>query len=163
MKVIKKQYNSKMCLICGIENEAGLKAPFYEMEDERVVSLFKFREVHQSYPERTHGGMISTILDEIIGRAIWVYEPNIWGVTMDIHVKFRKPVPLDTNLLAYGKMIKNSRRFFTGIGVIQSISGEVLAEATANYIKLPIEKIASTATHDDVNVYIEDDVTEIDI
>lgn len=163
MKVIKKQYNSKMCLICGIENEAGLKAPFYEMEDERVVSLFKFREVHQSYPERTHGGMISTILDEIIGRAIWVYEPNIWGVTMDIHVKFRKPVPLDTNLLAYGKIIKNSRRFFTGIGVIQSISGEVLAEATANYIKLPIEKIASTATHDDVNVYIEDDVTEIDI
>lgn len=163
MKVIKKQYNSKMCLICGIENEAGLKAPFYEMEDERVVSLFKFREVHQSYPERTHGGMISTMLDEIIGRAIWVYEPNIWGVTMDIHVKFRKPVPLDTNLLAYGKIIKNSRRFFTGIGVIQSISGEVLAEATANYIKLPIEKIASTATHDDVNVYIEDDVTEIDI
>lgn len=163
MKVIKKQNNSKMCLICGINNEAGLKAPFYEMEDNRVVSLFKFREIHQSYPERTHGGMISTMLDEIIGRAIWVYEPDIWGVTMDIHVKFRKPVPLDTNLLAYGKIVKNSRKFFTGIGVIQSTSGEVLAEATANYIKLPIEKIASTATHDDVNIYIEDNVTEIDI
>lgn len=163
MKVIKKQFNSKMCLICGIENEAGLKAPFYEMEDGRVVSLFKFREIHQSYPERTHGGMISTMLDEIIGRAIWVDEPDIWGVTMDIHVKFRKPVPLDTNLLAYGKIVKNTRKFFTGIGVIKSIDGEVLAEATANYIKLPIEKIAKTATHEDVNVFVEDNVTEIDI
>ena len=67
MKVIKKQVNSKMCIICGINNEAGLKAPFYEMEDKSVVSIFKYSQIHQSYPERTHGGLISTMLDEIIG------------------------------------------------------------------------------------------------
>ncbi len=163
MKVLKKQLNSKMCIICGVENEAGLKAPFYEMEDGRVVSIFEFRQIHQSYPERTHGGMISTMLDEIIGRAIWVSEPDIWGVTMDIHVKFRKPVPLDTKLLAYGKIVKNNKRFFTGVGAIISSDGNVLAEATANYIKLPVEKIASSDVHNDVNIYIEDNVTEIDI
>ena len=32
MKVIKKQTNSKMCIICGMENELGLKAPFYEID-----------------------------------------------------------------------------------------------------------------------------------
>ena len=33
MKVVKKQTNIKLGDICGIENEFGLKAPFYEMED----------------------------------------------------------------------------------------------------------------------------------
>ena len=33
MKVVKKQTNSYMCFICGIDNDSGLKANFYEMED----------------------------------------------------------------------------------------------------------------------------------
>lgn len=46
MKVLKKQTNSKMCLICGMENESGLKAPFYEMEDNTLVTIFEYKEIH---------------------------------------------------------------------------------------------------------------------
>lgn len=163
MKVVKKQTNSKMCIICGMENKAGVKAPFYEMEDGSVVSVFSYLDVHQSYPERTHGGLISTMLDEITGRAIWVLEPDIWGVTMDINVKFRKPVPYEETLYAYGKIIKNTKRFFTGIGFILDKEGNILAEGTSNYIKLPLERIASDDIHIDVNTMYPDDVKEIDI
>ena len=76
MKVIKKQTNSKMCLICGIENEAGLKASFYEMEDNTLIALVKGKEIHQSYPNRMHGGVISALIDESVGRAIWILEPE---------------------------------------------------------------------------------------
>ena len=48
MKVLKKQYNSKMCIICGMNNEAGLKAPFYEMENNTVVTIVTFRQIHQN-------------------------------------------------------------------------------------------------------------------
>ena len=34
-------------------------------------------------------------------------------------------------------------------------------KANVNYFKLPIEKISDTATHDDINIYIPDEVTEI--
>lgn len=163
MKVIKKQVNSKMCIICGINNEAGLKAPFYEMEDKSVVSIFKYSQIHQSYPERTHGGLISTMLDEIIGRAIWIDEPDVWGVTMDLYVKFRKPTPLDTPLYAVGKITKSSKKFFSGTGYIKDMNGNILAEAEANYIKLPVSKLASTDVHEDVNILIPDDVKEINI
>lgn len=162
MKVIKKQVNSKMCIICGMNNDAGLKAPFYEMEDNSVISLFSFKQIHQSYPERAHGGLISTMLDEIIGRAIWISEPDVWGVTMDLQVKFRKPVPLDTMLLARGVITKNSKKFFTGNGIITDLSGNILAEGVANYIKIPVSKLASTDVHDDVNILVEDNVTDID-
>lgn len=163
MKVLKKQYNSKMCIICGMNNEAGLKAPFYEMEDNSVVSIVTFRQIHQSYPERVHGGMLSTLIDEIVGRAIWPLEPTTWGVTMDIQVKFRKPVPIDAKIIAIGKITRNTTKFFTGIAVIKSMDGEILAEGTANYIKLKINQIATTDIHNDVNVYVEDNVTEINI
>lgn len=40
MKVIRKQRNSRMCIICGLDNEAGVKAPFYVMEDSCVMTPF---------------------------------------------------------------------------------------------------------------------------
>ena len=85
MKVLKKQTNSRMCIICGMNNEAGIKAPFYEMEDHSVMSVFKFSQHHQSYPGRAHGGMISTMLDEIVGRAIWIDEPLMWYTGVNNH------------------------------------------------------------------------------
>ena len=61
MKVISKQTNSKMCLICGLDNKLGLKANFYNMEDDSVGAIFTFKPEHQSYPERVHGGMLSAL------------------------------------------------------------------------------------------------------
>lgn len=161
MKVIKKQTNSHDCFICGIDNPFGLKASFYEMEDKSVVSFFKYQSIHQSYPQRTHGGLISAMLDEIAGRAIWVYE-DVWGVTSNLNVKFRKPVPYDTLLKATGVITKNTSRAFVGVSKIYDIDNNLLAEAEATYIKLPLDKIAQT-DHDDVNVYIPDDVVELDV
>ena len=142
MKVVKKQTNSKLCYICGIENEFGLKAPFYEMEDGSVISIFKYKEIHQSYPERVHGGLITAMLDEIAGRAIWV---------------------TDVTLKAVGKIIKNTHRAFIGEAKVLDMDGNTLAEAVVTYLKLPLSKIAtSTNAHEDVNIYLPDDVTEID-
>ena len=161
MKVIKNQTNSKMCLICGMENEAGLKAPFYEMEDNTLVTIFEYKEIHQSYPGRVHGGMISCMLDELIGRAIWISEPNMWGVTMNLNVKFRKPVPYDTKLKAVGKIINSKSRTFEGLGELYDMDGNLLASAEAVYFKLPLDKIANDSTHEDVNIYYPDNVQEI--
>ena len=160
MKVLKKQTNSKMCIICGMENTAGVHAPFYEMEDGTLISLFSFRDIHQSYPERTHGGMITCMLDEIIGRSIWIVDSTTWGVTTNLSVKYRKPVPYDQPLKAVGKIIENKSRTFKGVGYIYDLDGNLLAEAEAVYIKLPIDKISTTG-HEDCNIYYPDEITEI--
>ena len=84
MKVIGKQKNSRMCIICGLDNEYGVKAPFYNMEDGSVMTLFQYREQHQSYPGRVHGGLITAMLDEMGLRALWAKElsEESFGVTM---------------------------------------------------------------------------------
>jgi len=65
MKVVQKQRNSRMCIMCGLDNSAGVRAPFYSMEDGSVVTKFSYREEHQSYPGRVHGGLITAMLDEL--------------------------------------------------------------------------------------------------
>lgn len=162
MKVVKKQLNTHDCIICGMDNPAGLKAPFYEMEDGSVVSKFIYQDIHQSYPGRAHGGMITCMLDELVGRAIWTIEPLTWGVTASISVRFHKPVPLNQELMAIGKVVKNNRFIFDAEGVIKDKNGTVLASAKATYFKLKLEQIMDDPTHN-VMFLVEDDVKEIDI
>ena len=137
MKVIRAQKNSTDCIICGMENQLGVKAPFFEMEDGSVATVFSYRKEHQSYPERTHGGMITALLDELMGRTLWVKEPNGYGVTTTLSVTFRKPVPYGVKLKARAYMTFNSPRGFSAKGELYSIDGVLLAEATCKYLKLP--------------------------
>ena len=163
MKVIKKQTNSKDCIICGMENNASVKAPFYEMEDGSVVTLFEYKPFHQSYPERTHGGMITCMLDELAGRVIWTVEPKTLAVTSSITVKFRKPVPYSEKLMGIGKLVTNNRRGYTANAVIKTMDGKLLAEADVTYVKLPATTITTQDMDEQLDMFIPDDVTEIDV
>ena len=98
LKVLKKQNNSDMCVVCGLSNALSLRTRFYATEGELMVGLVTGRDEHQSYPNRMHGGMITALLDEVIGRAINIPEPEAFGVTSEINVKFKKPVPLNEEI-----------------------------------------------------------------
>ena len=147
-KVTAKQPNSKMCLVCGLKNPFGLHTTFYELDNKELLAIFQPREEHQSYPGRLHGGIISTILDETIGRSIMMQsEGEIWGVTIDLHIRFKKPVPLGEELRVIGRITKNSSRFFEGTGELLLEDGTVAAAAHGKYLKAPLEKIADFDVH----------------
>jgi acyl-coenzyme A thioesterase PaaI-like protein len=138
-----KQQNSRMCLVCGLKNEYGLKASFYELDNKELVCIVKPGSSHQSYPGRLHGGMTTALLDETIGRAIMMrYAEMMWGVTVEFTTKFRKPVPLDQELRVVGRITTDTPRFFEGTGEILLPDGEVAATGYGKYIKLPLGKIA---------------------
>jgi acyl-coenzyme A thioesterase PaaI-like protein len=111
------------------------------LEDGSICAYFETSEAHQSYPERTHGGVISAILDETIGRAFQVFEPGIFGVTTELHVKFRLPVPLGQRLKVLARITKHGSRMFEGTGEIVLDDGTVAAHASAKYLRLVPEQI----------------------
>lgn len=141
-KVLKKQFNSKKCIVCGLENDLGLDARFYELDNGEVASFFYVKEEHQSYPGRMHGGMSSAILDETIGRAIMIAEPQTWAVTVELSVRYKQPLPLETTLCCVGRITRNTRLIFEGEGEILLPDGTVAVTATAKYRKLDLVKIA---------------------
>lgn len=131
-----------MCFVCGVENGAGLCSRFLEVDGDELVGVFQPKQEHQGYPGRLHGGIASALLDETIGRSIMVTEPDVWGVTVELQVRFKKPVPLDREIRAIGRITAVNGRAFEGTGEIRLEDGTVAVEAWGKYVRMPLERIA---------------------
>ena len=144
---MKKQPNSRMCYACGVENPAGLHLHFYEDDDGRVVVHFTPADVYQGYPGVLHGGIICTLLDETIGRAL--LRDDYWAVTGKLEVRFRKPVPIGEPITVIGEVVRASRRAVEGPGEIRLGDGTVAIEANALYVRLPDDQVEQMKTEVD--------------
>ncbi len=141
-KITNSQNISKNCLVCGIDNKFGLKTRFYETEQRELVAVFKPITEHQSYPNVTHGGISAAILDEVIGRAIMMTtDSETFGVTVELMVRYRKPVPLNVELKAVARITQDKGRLFFGTGELYLPNGEVAVEADGKYMKRRLEQI----------------------
>ncbi|MFA6504999.1 MAG: PaaI family thioesterase [Treponemataceae bacterium] len=148
-KVVKKQENASHCFVCGLKNDFGLKAEFYEIEKGEIRALFTPCEMHQGYPGRLHGGLAASVLDETIGRAINAgREDGLWGVTVELSLKYRKPVPLGVPLTVTGRVTKDGGRVYEGSGEILLADGSVAVEASGRYMKLTLDRIAESISDD---------------
>ena len=141
-KIKRVQFNSKNCFVCGLTNEMGLRTRFYETEDKELISLCYPKLKHQSYPSTLHGGVSAAILDETIGRAICAhYGDMVWGVTLDLNVKYRKQVPYDVELKTVARITSDRGRIFEGEGKLYLPTGEVAVEARGTYMKRQVEDL----------------------
>ena len=175
-----KQPNSYFCFICGVKNINGVHVNFYEVPAQppaqapaaaraanggaaqadtaqvaqfpiEIMARFTGQDVHQGYPGRMHGGVITAILDETIGRAVNIGEgedPSTWGVTAELNVRFRKPVPLGVELEARGRITRDIHHLFEGDGEIYLPDGTVAASAHGKYIRLKLDTIAEAEPED---------------
>lgn len=143
LKVLNKQNNSRMCIVCGFKNDLSLQAEFYELEDKSLCALVTFKDAHQGYPSRVHGGILAAILDETIGRAMMPYTgEDKWGVTMTLTTKYKKPVPINEEIRIIGKITSGDGRIFEGEGYILLNDDKVAVTAKGTYICMSLEKIA---------------------
>jgi acyl-coenzyme A thioesterase PaaI-like protein len=155
-----------MCFVCGVNNDFGLHAKFYETETNELVALINPSEQHQGYPGRMHGGIAATILDETIARSICNgKDEQIWGVTLELKTRFRNPVPLGQELTIVGRVTSEGIRTFEGTGEIVLPNGEIAVSAEGKYMKVNIEKISrDPGINDDWFFEVNpDDPSEIEI
>jgi acyl-coenzyme A thioesterase PaaI-like protein len=165
-KILKKQHISKMCFVCGEKNDFGLHAKFYETNAKELVALISPSEQHQGYPGRMHGGIAATILDETIARSICNGKnEQIWGVTMELKTKFRKPIPLGQELKIVGRVTREGTRTFEGTAEIILPNGDIAVSAEGKYIKATIDRITNDRFLNDEWFLAEsqDDPLEIEI
>jgi acyl-coenzyme A thioesterase PaaI-like protein len=149
-----KQPNSDHCFICGVKNVAGAQVAFYEVEAEdgapELLARFTGRDVHQGYPGRMHGGVIAGILDEVMSRCITygdaALNPPVWGVTVEMALRYQAPVPLGVELNARGRMTRDRSRTAEASAELYLPDGTVAVTATGKYMKLPLDRIAEGAT-----------------
>jgi len=120
------------CFVCGQKNKIGLKARFF-WDGEKAVCDVIADEIYAGYKNIFHGGIVATLLDEIMIKALLA--EDIFAVTAEITVRYKKPVYSGDKLHFEG--LKTGERgivYFTeGRAVNQN--SETVAEATAKYVK----------------------------
>lgn len=78
-----------------------------------------------------HGGFAATVLDSVTGCAVHsALEAGVGYGTVDLAIKMVRPVPLDVDLVASGRLINLSRRIGIADGTLADQDGKLYAHAT---------------------------------
>lgn len=105
---------------------------FKEIEEGRVLFHVTADSRHLNVVGGVHGGFAATVLDSVTGCAVHsMLRAGIAYGTIELNVKMMRPVPLDTVLMAEGRVINLSKSVGFAEGDIRNAEGKILAHATA--------------------------------
>ncbi|MGI5836365.1 MAG: PaaI family thioesterase [Chloroflexota bacterium] len=133
-----RQPGSINCFVCGRDNPIGLKVQFYQ-KGKQVIARFTPGPEHQGYPDRMHGGIAYTLLDETVGRAGFIY--GYWTFTARLDIKHRKPIPIGQEITVVGEMIRDRGRAIEAKGEILLADGSVAVEGSGLFFKLKPDEL----------------------
>ena len=120
------------CFACGTLNANGLHLDLHVDRGRSWVEL-TYEQRFQGWDGIAHGGILATILDEVMAWAL-VGEDS-WGLTARLAIDFKQPVNVGQRIRADGWITRSRRRIVdTEARVIDAVSGDVLATATGVYV-----------------------------
>lgn len=157
MKKIINPYRSTengKCFGCSPDNEQGLQMDFFE-DGEYVVSQWEPKTHLSGFKNVLHGGIQTTILDEI---ACWVVfvKCETAGVTTALNAKFKNSAFTDKGKLCVrGKLISKDRRFATIHAEILDPDGKVCSEAEVQYMIFPQEMAIKKFEYPGIEAFYE--------
>ena len=130
--------NSSHCFVCGLENQHGLHLNFYQDGDD-VVANHVVPEHFQGYPGVVHGGIVASMLDEVLGRVFMIDDPNRFMYTARLTLRYRKPVPTEKEIKMVGSLVRDRGRSAQSKAELFGPEGDLLVEAEALLVELPQE------------------------
>jgi acyl-coenzyme A thioesterase PaaI-like protein len=134
-----KQPNSNDCFACGLRNKAGLALSFYTTGPDTVQVEVTVPEQYQGYPGVVHGGIVATMLDEVVGRALMAGEETNFWQTGRLTVRYRQNVPIGEPLTITGEVTRRRGRIAESHAELRLGDGTLAAEAQALLAKLPLK------------------------
>lgn len=103
-----------------------------DISEGRVVFNAKANNTHLNPLGGVHGGFATTVLDSVTGCAVHtMLEAGVGYGTVELDVKMMRPVPLDEQLVAEGKVLSLTRSIGFSEGTLRDAQGKILAHATA--------------------------------
>lgn len=136
---MEKLPNSKNCFVCGVENDYGLKLKFFQDKPGSVIVNHTVPEKFQGYPGVVHGGIVASLLDEVLGRVFMNGDHNRFMYTAKMTIRYRKPVPTGKPLKIVGTALKDRGRMAESKAELFGPDGRLLAEAEGLLVNLPDE------------------------
>jgi uncharacterized protein (TIGR00369 family) len=131
--------------VCGESNASGLKIRF-ETDGKVVLAHFHARADHVGFKGTIHGGIIATVLDEIMVWACAV-QTRRFAYCAELNVRFAIPLRPGQEVFASAELTSNRRnKLFEAKAELRDDAGVVLATATGKYLPVKESEAAEMMT-----------------
>lgn len=124
----KSEYD--MCFACGIHNPIGLHLHFFLIPN-GCLAVFTPSHEHQSYNDRMHGGLIMTLMDEVMGNYLFMKEGKP-AYTGKMESRFRNPVLIGETVIIFCQETKRKGHLVVMEAQVKKPDGTICAEATSH-------------------------------
>jgi uncharacterized protein (TIGR00369 family) len=84
------------------------------------------------WEEKVHGGLLATLLDEVMAWAPSSFDS--WAVTAEMSIRYRSPANPGETLTARGWVTERRRRIYQVRGEVRGEDGRVVAEAQGRFL-----------------------------
>jgi len=119
---------NQWCFACGKDNPIGLRLIFIEKGD-NYITTFTAGPQHQGYDGIMHGGLVSTLLDEVM--AGYLHAKGFNAVTARLDIRFRQPTPIGQTLNVIAKITGKRGNMYEVVGEITLPDGTITAQGKA--------------------------------
>jgi acyl-coenzyme A thioesterase PaaI-like protein len=122
------------CFACGSRNTHGLRLCFATDGDHAVTTVWRTDEVWEGYRGVIHGGIVSTVLDEAMSKA--VVAAGIRAFTCELRVRLRERVQVAEELRVRGWVVEKRKRRIAAEASLRDPNGTERAHAWATFLEL---------------------------
>lgn len=121
------------CFACGRNNPFGLQLDIQSTTD-GVAFRFSTPTRFQGWEGIVHGGIVATMLDELIA---WACSARgIDAVTGQLTVRYRLPAPISSPIRGIGRIVQEKGRLLLGESRLFDGNGNLIAEASAKMMRV---------------------------
>jgi uncharacterized protein (TIGR00369 family) len=132
-KLILEPNPANRCFGCGGANDSGMKLTFeLDRDTRRATGKFVLGSRYGGGAGFAHGGVIAVLLDEAMGKISKLSEER--AVTAEMNIEYRKPVPVDAEIIVSGWQEDEKGRNRFRVGEIHDAQGNLLARGRGRFV-----------------------------
>jgi uncharacterized protein (TIGR00369 family) len=118
--------------VCGPDNARGLRLVFGSGRDGTVSAEWEAEADFEGYAGVLHGGIICTLLDEAMAKAVIACQ---WrAMTVELQVRYRHHVVTGERLRIEGRVTERKKRRILTHATVTTVDGEPRAEASGVFL-----------------------------
>ncbi len=129
---------SNRCFGCGSANLSGLQLEFFRAPDGSVIASPTVSAAFDGHPGYLHGGIIATLLDEAMSKAVRALGKS--AMTRKMEVDYQRPVPSGAPLSVVGRVSRHDGRKHWAEASIGNEEGVTLAKSSGVFIEILMPK-----------------------
>lgn len=140
-KLILEPNPANNCFGCGGANDFGMKLAFeLDGDARRSKGIFVLGPRYAGGAGFAHGGIIAVLLDEAMGKISKLSDER--AVTAELNVEYRKPVPVDAEIVVSGWQEEEKGRNRFRVGEIHDAQGNLLARGRGRFVVIGLPVVA---------------------